>query len=157
MPLYMTQFSYTPEAWAALIENPEDRSAILGRLVESFGGRLVSFYYCRGEYDGVAIMEAPDDITGNAIAFAALSAGHLKATKTTELFEAEDIMEALRRAGTATYRGPGEMAGRRAVPPDAPRTEQPPPRTGETPPSPSEPPLPGGEPPVEEHLPRQGP
>jgi uncharacterized protein with GYD domain len=130
MPLYMTQFSYTPEAWAALVENPEDRSAILGRLVESFGGRLVSFYYCRGEYDGVAIMEAPDDITGNAIAFAALSAGHLKATKTTELFEAEDVMEALRRAGTATYRGPGQMTG--AAPP-------------------------GGEPPAEEHLPRQGP
>lgn len=150
MPLYMTQFSYTPEAWAALVENPEDRGAVLSRLVESFGGRLVSFYYCRGEYDGVAIMEAPDDITGNAIAFAALSAGHLKATKTTELFEVEEVMEALRRAGTATYGGPGETAGRRTVSPDAPRTEEPPP-------SPSEPPPPGGEPPVEEHLPRQGP
>jgi hypothetical protein len=27
MPLYMTQFAYTPEAWAAIVDNPEDRSA----------------------------------------------------------------------------------------------------------------------------------
>jgi hypothetical protein len=25
MPLYLTAFSYTPEAWARLFENPEDR------------------------------------------------------------------------------------------------------------------------------------
>jgi hypothetical protein len=25
MATYMTQFSYTPEAWAALAKNPEDR------------------------------------------------------------------------------------------------------------------------------------
>ncbi|MGX9575126.1 MAG: GYD family protein, partial [Mesorhizobium sp.] len=24
MPMYLTQFSYTPETWARLIENPED-------------------------------------------------------------------------------------------------------------------------------------
>jgi hypothetical protein len=27
MPAYVTQFAYTPEAWAALTDNPEDRSA----------------------------------------------------------------------------------------------------------------------------------
>ena len=27
MPLYMTQFAYTPEALATLAENPQDRSA----------------------------------------------------------------------------------------------------------------------------------
>jgi hypothetical protein len=27
MPVYVTQFAYTPEAWAALTDNPEDRSA----------------------------------------------------------------------------------------------------------------------------------
>ncbi|TIT25617.1 MAG: GYD family protein, partial [Mesorhizobium sp.] len=25
MPMYLTKFSYTPETWARLIENPEDR------------------------------------------------------------------------------------------------------------------------------------
>lgn len=105
----MTQFSYTPETWAALARHPEDRSVALSELIENLGGRLVSFYYCRGEYDGVAIVEAPDDTTGNAIAFAALSAGHLIATKTTELFEVEEVMEALRRANTVTFRAPREV------------------------------------------------
>jgi len=27
MPLYLTRFSYTPETWAKLIKNPEDRRA----------------------------------------------------------------------------------------------------------------------------------
>ena len=42
MPLYMTQVGYTSEAWAALTQNPEDRSEAFGRLAESMGGRLVS-------------------------------------------------------------------------------------------------------------------
>jgi uncharacterized protein with GYD domain len=50
MPLYMTQFAYTPETWAALIRNPQDRSEALGGLLEKMGGRLISFYNCFGEY-----------------------------------------------------------------------------------------------------------
>jgi hypothetical protein len=49
------------------------------------------------------------------------------------------------------------VEGASEVPPDAPRTEDPPPRTGDSPPSPSEPPPPGEERPSEEQLPRQGP
>lgn len=46
---------------------------------------------------------------------------------------------------------------RKAVPPDAPRMQDPPPRTGDAPPSPSEQPPPEKERPSEEQLPRQGP
>ena len=42
MPFYMTQFSYTPEAWAALSQNPEDRSAAVREAAESMGGRIFS-------------------------------------------------------------------------------------------------------------------
>nr|MBA2713953.1 GYD domain-containing protein [Rubrobacteraceae bacterium] len=61
MPLYMTQFAYTPEAWAALTRSPEDRSEPLRGLLENMGGRLVSFYNSFGEYDGLVIFEAPDE------------------------------------------------------------------------------------------------
>ena len=70
MALYMTQFSYTPEAWAALLRNPVDRSEALGRLAEQLGGKLVSLYYAFGDYDGVFIGEAPDDATAAAIVLA---------------------------------------------------------------------------------------
>jgi uncharacterized protein with GYD domain len=55
MPLYMTQFAYTPEAWAALVDNPEDRSAPVRELTESMGGRLISWYLSFGDYDGLLI------------------------------------------------------------------------------------------------------
>ena len=44
--------------------------------------------------------------------------------------------------GGAPSGASGDEAPRRAVPPDAPRTENPPPRTGDAPPSPSEQPPP---------------
>ncbi len=66
MPLYMTQASYTPEAVAALAQNPEDRSEALRGLAESMGGRLLSFHYSFGDYDIVTMQEAPDDKTAAA-------------------------------------------------------------------------------------------
>jgi hypothetical protein len=40
MPLYVTQYSLTTEAWAALAKNPEDRSIPVKALFEKIGGRL---------------------------------------------------------------------------------------------------------------------
>ncbi|HEY6690453.1 MAG TPA: GYD domain-containing protein [Rubrobacter sp.] len=107
MPLYMTQFAYTPEAWASLVDNPEDRSVPVGQLAESMGGRLVSWYLSFGEYDGLLIFEAPDDATAGATVLAAARRGHLRATKTTPLFTAEEGMEMMRRAGGTAFRAPG--------------------------------------------------
>ena len=59
MPLYMTQVGYTSEAVAALTRNPEDRSEATGRLAETMGGRLVSFYNSFGEYDVLVTMKLP--------------------------------------------------------------------------------------------------
>ncbi len=59
MPLYMTQFAYTSEAWKALVKKPEDRGKVFGELVEKMGGRLVSMYYCMGEYDGWSSTRPP--------------------------------------------------------------------------------------------------
>ena len=64
-------------------QNPEDRSEVLGGLLENMGGRLLSFYYSFGEYDGVFIWEAPDEGTAATTVLAALSPGHVKAIKTT--------------------------------------------------------------------------
>jgi uncharacterized protein with GYD domain len=108
MPLYMTQFAYTPEAWATLAENPEDRSAPLRELLETMGNRLLSWYLSFGEYDGLAIYEAPDDATAGAMVVAAARRGHLRATETTPLFSAEESVEMMRRAGGTAFRAPGQ-------------------------------------------------
>ena len=107
MPLYMTQFSYTSEAWAALAKKPENRTEAVSKLLQHFGGRLLNVYYCFGEYDGVLISEAPDEVSVTAALLAAIAPGHVRATKTTVLITAEQATEAMRRAGGFAYRAPG--------------------------------------------------
>ena len=102
----MAQFAYTAEALATMAKNPQDRSVPSRELIEKMGGRLISFYFCFGEYDGVVIYEAPDDITVSAISMAAVSPGHLKASHTTKLFTVEETLEAMRKAGGIQFRGP---------------------------------------------------
>ena len=104
----MLHFSYSPEAWAALVKKPEDRTAAVEAIGKSVGGRLVSLYYHFGEYDGTAILEAPDDTTMNAAVLAAVASGALKSTRTTRLYSAKDLVEALGKAGKAAYRPPGK-------------------------------------------------
>ena len=122
MPLYMTQFSYTPEAWAALARNPEDRSAAVSALAEALGGRIIAFYYSFGEYDGLIIGEYPDNNTAAVGALAGVSAGHLKAIKTVPLLSVEEATDVMRRTGEMTFRGPAETPGGAApgieVPPE---------------------------------------
>lgn len=106
MTLYMTQFSYTAEAWKALVESPEDRAAVFAEHAEKLGGRMLSFYYCMGEHDGLVIYEAPDEKTAAAIVFTASSPGHLKETRTTTLMTVEETMEAMGRANAEAYPAP---------------------------------------------------
>jgi uncharacterized protein with GYD domain len=37
---YLTRFSYTPETWARLMKNPEDRREAARKYIESVGGKL---------------------------------------------------------------------------------------------------------------------
>ena len=106
MALYLVQFAYTAEALATMAKNPQDRSVPVKEAVQKLGGQLLGFYYCFGEYDGVALYEAPDDTTASAISMVAVSPGHLKASHTTKLFTVEETMEAMRKAGSLTFQGP---------------------------------------------------
>jgi uncharacterized protein with GYD domain len=107
MPLYMTRFAYTPDALAALVKHPQNREDVLRALLEKLGGRLISFYYSFGTYDGLFIAEMPDETTITAAIFAVVSPGHIKSVETTVLLTTEQTMEAMRKAGTQTYPAPG--------------------------------------------------
>jgi uncharacterized protein with GYD domain len=106
MTLYMTQFSYTAEAWKAMVKEPEDRAAVFAEQAEKLGGRMVSFYYCMGEFDGVVIYEAPDERTAASIVFTVTSPGHLKETRTTTLMSVDRTMEAMEKAKAEAYPAP---------------------------------------------------
>src|SRR5882762_3488505 len=107
MALYMTQFSYTATAWSQMVKNPQDRFAALKEVAGKFNSKVLGFYYCNGEYDGLAILEAPDDESANALLFAVISAGHVKALKTVHLYTMEQAISSLKKASAVTYKGPG--------------------------------------------------
>ena len=107
MPLYLTRFSYTPETWARLIANPEDRRKAAQEYIESVGGKLHGFWYAFGEHDGYNLWEASDNVSMAAVALAIGSGGALASIETTVLLTVEETMEALRKAGEVRYRPPG--------------------------------------------------
>ena len=107
MPLYLSKFSYTPETWAKLIGNPEDRRAAARSYIESVGGTLHGFWYGFGRHDGYTLWEAPDDVSMAAVALAIGAGGAMTSFETTVLLTVEETIEALGKAKSIGYRKPG--------------------------------------------------
>jgi uncharacterized protein with GYD domain len=98
MALSMIQFSYKSETVGNLIKNPEDRSVAVRKLIEKLGGKLVSFYYSYGDYDGVVIADMPDNISGLATTMVSFAAGGTAKLKTTILITVEEAIAAMKKA-----------------------------------------------------------
>ena len=107
MPLYLTKFSYTPETWARLIANPEDRRKAAQSYIESVGGKLHGFWYAFGSHDGYNLFEAPDNVSMAAVALAIGGGGALSSIETTVLLTVDETIDALRQAGQVQYQKPG--------------------------------------------------
>jgi uncharacterized protein with GYD domain len=107
MARYMIQSSYAKETAAKLVQKPEDRSVIVGEMIEKLGGRLLDSYFAFGDYDGVLICEIPDNVTTLALVMAATAPGHVAKLKTTVLLTPQESLAAMKKAGTVTLRPPG--------------------------------------------------
>jgi len=112
MPQFLTQVSYTDQAWQALISNPQNRLEALRPVLENLGGRIVNAWFAFGDYDLVLITELPNNVSAAALAIAAAAGGACKSVKTTPLMEAAEGLEALKKAATSGYRSP--VSGRSA-------------------------------------------
>ena len=102
----VVEMSYTPDAMKALLSQPEDRSAAAREVAESLGGKLLGFWYAFGEFDGVFLMEAPDNASAAALAMAVGAGGALSEVETTVLLDMDEAQDAMRKAAAATYRPP---------------------------------------------------
>jgi uncharacterized protein with GYD domain len=108
MSVYLMRFSYTPETWSRLIQNPEDRRDAARSYIEQVGGSLHGFWYGFGEYDGYAIYDAPDNVSMAGVALAIAAGGALSRVETTVLMTVEETLEALAKGNGIRYRPPGE-------------------------------------------------
>ena len=106
MPLYLGRFSYETDAVKAMVANPQDRGKAAAEVAESLGGKLVGFWFALGEFDGVFLLDAPDNATAVALAMAVGAGGALSNLETTVLLDMDEAQEAMRKAAGATYRPP---------------------------------------------------
>ena len=103
MAYYLITGSYTSEAWAAQIKDPQNRFKLVKPLFESQGGSIESAYFAFGDYDIVAIAQFPDNISAASISITVAAGGGLSNVKTVPLMSIEDGLEALKRAGEMSY------------------------------------------------------
>jgi uncharacterized protein with GYD domain len=63
---YVTLFKFTDQAIKNLTDNPQDRTAAVSKIAEQFGGKLEALYLFpfSGEFDGIAITQAPRACSG---------------------------------------------------------------------------------------------
>lgn len=106
MPYYLIQTGYTPESWATMVKNPQDRVEAVRPAIEALGGRIDAGYISFGEYDVTAIVEFPDNVSAAAFSISAAATGGLKAFKTTPLMTMAEGQQAMQKASGSSYRPP---------------------------------------------------
>ncbi len=104
MAHYLCQVAYSPEGWAALVKNPQNRIEAVRPAVEKLGGKIDRSYFAFGEYDIVVLLEMPDNVSAAGIAMAFAAGGACKSVKTTPLLTIEESIEAMKKAGKSGYR-----------------------------------------------------
>lgn len=107
MAYYLLQAAYTPDSWAAMIKNPQNRAEAVGPMIEKLGGSIKGFWLAFGEYDVIAIVEMPDNASAAAFSVAASAGRGVKAVKTTPLMTVEEGIDAMKKAGDIAYQPPG--------------------------------------------------
>lgn len=106
MAYYLVQAAYTPEAWAAMAKNPQNRVEAVRPVAERLGGKLENGWLAFGEYDIVAILQMPDNASAAAFSIAASAGGAVKAIKTTPLMTTDEGIAAMKKASGVGYRPP---------------------------------------------------
>ena len=107
MSQYLVQFSYTDQAVANLIQNPQDRVEAVRPAFEELGVTVRGSWLTFGDYDVVLIIDAPGNVQAAAIAMAVGAGGAVHNYKTTPLMTWDEGIEAMRAAGGSSYRAPG--------------------------------------------------
>jgi uncharacterized protein with GYD domain len=106
MALYMFQPSFTPEAWAKMVKEPQNREAAIRPVIEKLGGKLIGYWFAFGDADAVVIAQLPDSVSAAAASLAATSGGAVKSLKTTVLMSVDESMQAMKKAQAAGFRPP---------------------------------------------------
>ena len=108
MAKYLILGSYSSDGWKNQVKNPTNRIEAVRPSVERLGGKIETAYYAFGEFDIMAIIDFPDNVSAAAWAIAGAAGGALDSLKTVPLVSMEEGVEAMRKASDIGYAPPGE-------------------------------------------------
>ena len=95
MPAFITLFKYTPQGLATIKESP-DRINKSRALVEQLGGRIIGIWLTMGEYDLVAVSEAPNAEVAAQVAMMVCKTGTVT-SQTMQAFSEEEFASIVAR------------------------------------------------------------
>ena len=93
MPTYITLVKYTKEGIANIKESP-NRLDAAKKAFKAMGAELKEWYLVMGQYDAVAISEAPDDETVAKLALLQGSKGSIR-TETFRAFREDEYRKVI--------------------------------------------------------------
>lgn len=106
MSFYLIQASYSSQAIAAMVKNPQDRAAAVRPMIERAGGKLHGLWFTFGESDIVAIAEMPNNLSAAAISMAIGASGTMSSYRSTAMMTSGEAVEAMQKAAEVSYVAP---------------------------------------------------
>ena len=106
----VTRGRFTHDYLKGILAAPEDREPVVRKLVESVGGKVISFYLTTGDTDFLLISEADEAEAIIASLMAAASAGSISHVSTSRAWTGGEFKAIADRAAkvASAYRPPGK-------------------------------------------------
>ncbi len=92
------RWQFTSASVKALVDKPHDRTGAAKALMEGVGGKLHSYHFLFGEYDGAAICEFPENTSAVACSLTATATGAFTRFETTMLLTVTEAEAAMKQA-----------------------------------------------------------
>ena len=106
MTRYLSEFQYTPQAFAAYLKDPSDRFAALAPLYAANHATLEAMYLAEGSTTAYVIVTSDSPQSLEALTMAILATGIIVGLKTTTIWTMAEAAEAMKKAGSVLYKPP---------------------------------------------------
>ena len=108
MARYLLQVCVKSEAYAPMMQNPQDRGEAARPVFEAVGGSLEEYYFAVGENSVYILCEVPDPANMEAITMAVLAGGAITSIKATAILTAKEAIDVMKKAADVVYRPPSK-------------------------------------------------
>jgi uncharacterized protein with GYD domain len=97
MPAFVTLMNFT-EQGIRTVKETVNRANAFKKVMESEGARIIGIWWTLGQYDLVAIIEAPDEETGTRLLLRLAMAGNVRTT-TLRAFSEDEMASIVQGLG----------------------------------------------------------